>query len=76
MVFVNLSIDPFMDTEQNVLSLFCLVQLATTLFMGLMLKIETLDPTSETSAAMFNLLIFLQVRAYSYQPACVIQDTL
>ena len=65
MVFVNLSIEPFMDSEQNLLSLFCHTQLATTLFMGLMLKASTLDPAGDTSTAVFNLLICLQVRTDS-----------
>ena len=49
-----------MDSQQNVLSLFCLVQLAATLYMGLLLEVNEMDPESETSNVVFSLVVFLQ----------------
>jgi len=60
MIFVNLTLDPFLDRQQNLLSLFCLVQLATTLFMGLLIVVNTVDNQSNTSTVVFNILVFLQ----------------
>ena len=57
MVCINIHIDPFMDTRQNLLSLFCLIQLAATMFVGLLLKVGSLD--GETSSIIMGLVTFL-----------------
>ena len=57
MVCINIHIDPFMDTRQNLLSLFCLIQLAATMFVGLLLKVGSLH--GETSSTVMGLLTFL-----------------
>ena len=36
------------------------MQLAATLFMGLLLKVNTMDQHSETATVVFNLVIFMQ----------------
>ena len=57
MVCINIHIDPFMDRRQNLLSLFCLIQLAATMFVGLLLKVGSLN--GETSTVIMGLVTFL-----------------
>jgi hypothetical protein len=42
-LMVNVKMDPFLDPVQNILSLFCHLQLTVSLFVGLLLKVGTVN---------------------------------
>ena len=61
MVVVNASISPFMAAEDAWLSLVCLVQLCTTLFVGLLVKADILHTHGAAAEGLAGLVVFLNV---------------
>ena len=59
MVCLNIYISPYMDPIEGRLALLCLIQLSTTLFMGLLVKVDTVKENSASSHIMAGLMVFL-----------------
>jgi len=54
-LMVNVKMDPFLDPVQNILSLFCHLQLSFSLFVGLLLKVGTVN--EQDSEVMLTLVV-------------------
>jgi hypothetical protein len=59
MVFLNVHMRPFLDTYQNSVNILLLTQLSLTLFVGMMLKVKTLDQGSTAAEAVAVVLVIL-----------------
>ena len=59
MVFLNVHMRPFLDTYQNSVNILLLTQLSLTLFVGMMLKVKTLDQDSAAAETVAVVLVSL-----------------
>jgi len=61
MAYVGIHLDPFLDPDLNRFNNLCLIQLNITLFIGLLLKVDTLRDGERSTKTLASFVIFLSV---------------